>query len=82
MDQTFKIKKSKMLMLNFKWIMIISTNRIKSIFSKVKILKTRIKTLSKTIKTVKILSLLINSKIILTQTKVFNFLKYLKIKNK
>ena len=62
--------------------MIISTNRIKSIFSKVKIIKTRIKTLSKTIKTVKILSLLINSKIILTQTKVYSFLKYLKIKNK
>ena len=82
MDQIFKIKKLKMLMLNFKWIMIISTNRIKSIFSKVKILKTRIKTLSKTIKTVKILSLLINSKIILTQTKVYSFLKYLKIKNK
>ena len=82
MDQIFKIKKLKMLMLNFKWIMIISTNRIKSIFSKVKIIKTRIKTLSKTIKTVKILSLLINSKIILTQTKVYSFLKYLKIKNK
>ena len=62
--------------------MITSTNRIKSIFSKVKIIKTRIKTLSKTIKTVKILSLLINSKIILTQTKVYSFLKYLKIKNR
>ena len=82
MDQIFKIKKLKMLMLNFKWIMITSTNRIKSIFSKVKIIKTRIKTLSKTIKTVKILSLLINSKIILTQTKVYSFLKYLKIKNR
>ena len=62
--------------------MITSTNKTKSIFSKIKVIKTRIKTNSKIIRTIQILNLQIKSKTILTQTKVSSFLKYLKIKNK
>ena len=62
--------------------MITYTNKIKSIFSKIKVIKTRIKTKYKTIRTIQISNLQIKSKTILTITKVSNFLKYLKIKNK
>lgn len=62
--------------------MIIFTNKINSIFSKTKIIKTKIKSKYKTIQTIKILCFWIKSKITLIPIKVFSFLKFLKIKNK